>query len=158
MAGPAIAAVLCAALLHALWNTLLKAHGGALSALGLPFVAAADPASWPFITASALVHILYFTKSWLCRANTGKADASAAASWVRRKGQRMNTSERQVYEHVCPLVRSHIDTFRHKIFDMHVHDEPPPPGPARLPWSMRYTAPQALPPQTKICRARAPYL
>ena len=72
MPGFLIAAVLCAAFLHALWNTLVKAHGGAvptilvafwagvLCAIGLPFAAAPDPASWPFIGASALVQILYY--------------------------------------------------------------------------------------------------
>lgn len=73
MTPSVIGAVLCAAFLHALWNTLVKAHGGALPtmlvaagagllcALGLPFVAAPDPASWPFIGASALVQVLYYT-------------------------------------------------------------------------------------------------
>lgn len=67
-----IAAVLVAALLHAGWNTLVKAHGGAsatilvateaglLCACALPFVAAPAPASWPFIGASALAQTLYY--------------------------------------------------------------------------------------------------
>ena len=72
MSDPIIAAVLCAALLHAGWNTLIKAHGGAvatilvaggaglLCALALPFVAAPDPASWPYIGASALAQVMYY--------------------------------------------------------------------------------------------------
>jgi len=67
-----IAAVLCAALLHAGWNTLIKAHGGAvatilvavgagvLCALALPFVTAPAPASWPYIGASALAQVMYY--------------------------------------------------------------------------------------------------
>jgi drug/metabolite transporter (DMT)-like permease len=74
MSGSVIAAVLCAALLHAGWNILVKRRAGAgvptvlvvagsglLCALGLPFVAAPDPASWPFIAASALAQALYYT-------------------------------------------------------------------------------------------------
>lgn len=74
MSGAVIAAVLIAALMHAGWNTLVKAHAGSgapmvpvvacaglLCACGLPFVAAPHPASWPFIAASALVQTLYYT-------------------------------------------------------------------------------------------------
>lgn len=72
MSACIVAAVLCAALLHALWNALIKAHGGALAtilvaasagllcALCLPFADAPAPASWPFIGASALAQILYY--------------------------------------------------------------------------------------------------
>lgn len=72
MSDLVIAAVLLAALLHAGWNTLVKAHGGAaatilvaagaglLCACALPFTAAPAPASWPWIGASALVHLLYY--------------------------------------------------------------------------------------------------
>jgi drug/metabolite transporter (DMT)-like permease len=72
-----LAAVLCAALLHATWNALVKAGGksgadplpatvlvvlgGALaSALLLPFMAAPAPASWPFIAASSLAQCAYY--------------------------------------------------------------------------------------------------
>ncbi|MFC5481128.1 EamA family transporter [Massilia suwonensis] len=73
MNGFVIAAVLCAALMHALWNVLLKRHAasgvptmaivagsGLLCAAGLPFVAAPAPASWPFIAASALAQTVYY--------------------------------------------------------------------------------------------------
>jgi drug/metabolite transporter (DMT)-like permease len=74
MSASVIGAVLCAALLHAGWNILVKIHAasgvpailvvagsGLLCALGLPFVAAPAPASWPFIAASAVVQTLYYT-------------------------------------------------------------------------------------------------
>jgi drug/metabolite transporter (DMT)-like permease len=74
MSASVIAAVLCAALLHAGWNILVKSHAatgvptilvvagsGLLCAIGLPFVAAPAPASWPFIAASALAQTLYYT-------------------------------------------------------------------------------------------------
>jgi drug/metabolite transporter (DMT)-like permease len=74
MSSTVIGAVLVAALLHAGWNILVKLHAasgvptvlvvagsGLLCALGLPFVAAPDPASWPFIAASALAQTLYYT-------------------------------------------------------------------------------------------------
>jgi drug/metabolite transporter (DMT)-like permease len=73
MNGFVIAAVLCAALMHAAWNVLLKRHdatgvptmaivagSGLLCAAGLPFVSAPDAASWPFIAASALAQTLYY--------------------------------------------------------------------------------------------------
>ena len=70
-------AVLCAALLHAGWNALAKAGGGAggdplvdttailvagagVSAVALPFLALPAPASWPFVAASGLIHVAYF--------------------------------------------------------------------------------------------------
>ena len=68
-----IAAVLVAALMHAGWNTLVKARAGTgaptvlvvagsalLCACCLPFVAAPAPASWPFIAVSALVQTGYY--------------------------------------------------------------------------------------------------
>lgn len=74
MSASVVVAVLCAALLHAGWNILVKLHAGGgvptilvvtgsglLCALGLPFVAAPAPASWPFIAASALVQTVYYT-------------------------------------------------------------------------------------------------
>ena len=73
---PVIAAVLGAALLHATWNALVKGRagqgdpllptvlvvaGGALaSAVLLPFLAAPQPASWPFIAASSLTQTVYY--------------------------------------------------------------------------------------------------
>jgi len=71
-----IAAVLGAALLHATWNALVKGRagqgdpllstvlvvgGGALvSALLLPWMAAPQPASWPFIAASSITQTAYY--------------------------------------------------------------------------------------------------
>jgi drug/metabolite transporter (DMT)-like permease len=67
-------AVLGAALLHASWNALLKsgseplldtalvASAGSVLALPLAFlVAPPEPASWPYIAASASVHLGYYT-------------------------------------------------------------------------------------------------
>jgi drug/metabolite transporter (DMT)-like permease len=67
------AAVLAAALLHAVWNALIKASrdvvfetalmvaGAALvAALLLPWLPAPAPASWPYLGASAVVHQGYF--------------------------------------------------------------------------------------------------
>ncbi len=69
----AVALVLLAALCHASWNALVKIGGdrlvvlavvnlvGAAVALAaLPFVAPPAPASWPWIVASVLVHLLYY--------------------------------------------------------------------------------------------------
>lgn len=73
MSGAVLAAVLCAALMHAGWNTMLKARGdaflstvavaasaGILCALLLPFLPQPDAASWPFIAASSLAQVLYY--------------------------------------------------------------------------------------------------
>ena len=73
MSGAVIAAVLLAALMHAGWNTLIKARAASgapavlvaagsalLCACCLPFVAAPAAASWPYIAASTLVHAGYF--------------------------------------------------------------------------------------------------
>jgi drug/metabolite transporter (DMT)-like permease len=70
---PVTLAVLGGALLHAVWNTLVKssqdkeldtyavaAGSGAIALFALPFVAAPAPAAWPWIAASSAVHILYF--------------------------------------------------------------------------------------------------
>jgi drug/metabolite transporter (DMT)-like permease len=70
---PVTLAVLGAALLHASWNVLLKsgddkelesisiAVGSGLVALvAAPFLPAPAGASWPWLTGSAIVHILYF--------------------------------------------------------------------------------------------------
>jgi drug/metabolite transporter (DMT)-like permease len=71
--GPVLAAVMFAALMHASWNALVKSNsdtflatvlvaaaGGLVGALALPFLAPPDPASWSFIIASSLVHILSY--------------------------------------------------------------------------------------------------
>jgi len=67
------AAVLGGALLHAIWNAMIKASGDklldtALVCFGgaalmlplLPFTAAPAPASWPWLAVSAVVHVAYF--------------------------------------------------------------------------------------------------
>ena len=73
ISGPVMAAVLCAALMHAGWNALVKAKGdaflstvlvtasaGLLCLLALPFLAQPAPASWPFIAASSITQVLYY--------------------------------------------------------------------------------------------------
>jgi drug/metabolite transporter (DMT)-like permease len=68
-----IGAVLAAALLHAGWNALLKQRGEPLfatvlvsagaalaAAIALPFLAAPDPASWPFIAVSSVLQTVYY--------------------------------------------------------------------------------------------------
>jgi drug/metabolite transporter (DMT)-like permease len=72
-------AVLAGALLHASWNALVKgsadkeldtcavaAGAGAVALVALPFLAPPAAASWPWLAASAAVHILYF--AFLARA------------------------------------------------------------------------------------------
>lgn len=73
MSGLVVAVVLCAALLHAGWNALVKAGkdsfltsvlvvagAGLLSAAALPFLARPASASWPYLLASTGVHFAYF--------------------------------------------------------------------------------------------------
>jgi drug/metabolite transporter (DMT)-like permease len=73
MPGYVVAIVLFAALLHSLWNALLKNSGdkrlttvmitsaaGALAAVVLPFLRAPAPASWPFLAASSCTQVMYF--------------------------------------------------------------------------------------------------
>jgi len=70
---PVLLAVLGAALLHAAWNAMLKsgadkqldavglaAGSGMVALAAAPFLPAPAPASWPWIAASAIVHIAYF--------------------------------------------------------------------------------------------------
>ena len=70
---PVTLAVLGAALLHAAWNALVKSSAdtqldstavgvgaGVVSVLLLPWLAPPAPAAWPWLAASALVHVLYF--------------------------------------------------------------------------------------------------
>ena len=65
--------VLSAALLHAIWNAIVKsatdkflttilvtASAALISAAVLPFLAAPTPASWPYAAASAVLQITYF--------------------------------------------------------------------------------------------------
>jgi drug/metabolite transporter (DMT)-like permease len=74
MPGYVAAIVLFAALVHALWNALLKNSGdtrlttimitsaaGILSAAMLPFLPAPSRESWPFLTASSITQVAYFT-------------------------------------------------------------------------------------------------
>ena len=73
ISGPVLGAVLCAALMHAGWNALVKARGdaflstvlvtasaGIVCLLALPFLAQPEPASWPYIGASSLTQVLYY--------------------------------------------------------------------------------------------------
>lgn len=67
------AMVAFAAVLHAVWNALVKVHGDRLVAMTLvnasgglvalcllPFVSVPDPASWPYLLGSAIVHLFYY--------------------------------------------------------------------------------------------------
>jgi len=73
VSGTVLAAVLCAALMHAGWNAMVKARGeaflstvtvaasaGVLCALALPFLAQPASASWPFILASSVTQVFYY--------------------------------------------------------------------------------------------------
>lgn len=73
MSGAVVLAVLAAALMHAGWNAMLKTKGdaflstvavavsaGLLCALALPWLPQPAPASWPYIAASALIHVVYY--------------------------------------------------------------------------------------------------
>jgi len=73
MSGTVAMAVLAAALMHAGWNAMLKTKGdaflstvavavsaGLLCALALPWLPQPAHASWPYIAASALIHVLYY--------------------------------------------------------------------------------------------------
>ena len=70
---PVLMAVLGAAVLHASWNALIKSGSDVLldtatvalcsSVMAVPLIllaASPEPASWPFLAASALVHIGYY--------------------------------------------------------------------------------------------------
>jgi len=65
--------VLLAALLHATWNAIIKSSANThldtvaltiaaalLSGAILPFTTAPDPASWPWLAASVVLHVFYF--------------------------------------------------------------------------------------------------
>ena len=68
-----MAAILLGALLHATWNALIRAGSdkmlntllivagaGLVTACFLPFVPAPAPASWPYLAASIVIHVVYF--------------------------------------------------------------------------------------------------
>lgn len=88
MPGIVLAAVLCAALLHASWNAAIKAEpdkllasvavttgAGLLGAAALLVLPAPDPASWPFIAASGALQVTYYL---LLARTYGEADISLA--------------------------------------------------------------------------------
>ena len=73
MSFTVFAMVLCAALLHAIWNILLKVQGDRLTIMALisavsgifslfilPFVDFPAPAAWPYIWVSLVVHNAYY--------------------------------------------------------------------------------------------------
>ena len=73
MTSTVFAMVLSAALLHAIWNALVKVHGdrlvvmamitvsaGIISVFALPFVAFPAPAAWPYIWGSLILHNAYY--------------------------------------------------------------------------------------------------
>lgn len=68
-----VAAVLFGALLHAVWNALIKAQGdrfgaamrvaigtGLIGCIAIFFFAPPPPAAWPYIVASSVIHVGYF--------------------------------------------------------------------------------------------------
>ena len=68
-----MAAILLGALLHATWNSLIRAGSdkmlntllivvgaGLVTACFLPFVPIPAPASWPYLAASIVIHVVYF--------------------------------------------------------------------------------------------------
>ncbi|MCC2972561.1 EamA family transporter [Massilia sp. IC2-476] len=93
MPGLVLAAVLCAALLHAAWNAAIKAEPDKLRAAGavtlgaallgaasLPYLAAPLGASWPYIAGSAALHLIYYR---LLAATYRDADFSHAYPLIR---------------------------------------------------------------------------
>ena len=73
MTTTVFAMVVAAALLHAIWNALVKANAdrlimvaimmmsqAAIGCLALPFVEFPTSASWPYIWASTALHTAYF--------------------------------------------------------------------------------------------------
>jgi drug/metabolite transporter (DMT)-like permease len=93
---PVTLAVLGAALLHALWNAMLKAGAdkqleaiglaagsGAVALVAVPFLGAPARESWPWIAASATVHIAYF---WLLAGAYRWGDMSFAYPIMRGGG------------------------------------------------------------------------
>jgi drug/metabolite transporter (DMT)-like permease len=93
MAPSVFLAVLLGAALHASWNAIVKggpdkmmttvliaAVSGLAALAALPFLPLPDPASWPFLAASALVQVLYFV---LVAAAYDAADMSLAYPLMR---------------------------------------------------------------------------
>lgn len=73
MAIDVMLAVLLGALLHAVWNAMIRGSGnrtldtvlvvagaGALMIAMLPFAPLPAPASWPYVIASGVIHVIYF--------------------------------------------------------------------------------------------------
>ena len=73
MAIDVMLAVLLGALLHAVWNAMIRsstdrtldtvlvvAGAGAITICALPFVPLPAPASWPYLIASGVIHVAYF--------------------------------------------------------------------------------------------------
>lgn len=71
--------VIAAALLHAVWNAILKIQGdrlvvmalltgfsGLFSLLALPFVDVPPPAAWPYLGASFVIHNIYYLLLVVC--------------------------------------------------------------------------------------------
>ncbi len=74
MSASVFVIILISAALHATWNAIVKVAGDKLSTtavitasasllavVSLPFLPSPDRASWPFIIASVLVHVVYFS-------------------------------------------------------------------------------------------------
>jgi uncharacterized membrane protein len=72
MTGSVLACVICAAILHAGWNAVLRGGGDRLwsmtlmmvavtgvTAAAAPFLPWPNKASWPYVIASALIHVAY---------------------------------------------------------------------------------------------------
>jgi drug/metabolite transporter (DMT)-like permease len=87
------AAVLLGAALHATWNAIVKggvepllttvlvaASSAAIAAVALPFLPLPAPASWPYLTASTVVQVIYFA---LVAAAYRAADMSLAYPLMR---------------------------------------------------------------------------
>lgn len=113
MSGTVVAAVLAAALMHAAWNAMLKTRGdailstvavaasaGLLCALALPFVAQPAPASWPYIAASATIHVVYYA---LLMATYREGDVSHAYPLMRGCAPLLVTASGMVFmgEHLA---------------------------------------------------------
>lgn len=73
MTGGVLAVVLTAALMHAMWNAVVKGAGDRMLTMGLvclghmipalallPFVAVPGPAAWPYLIASTVIHWGYY--------------------------------------------------------------------------------------------------
>jgi len=111
-----MAAVLFGALLHAVWNALVRAASdkflntvlvvggvGVWTACWLPFAPAPAVESWPYLTASVLIHIAYFSFIVLSYRN---ADLSF----------------------VYPIMRGSAPTLSAVVVTVWVHESPSPSG------------------------------